>query len=202
MVSGGWLAKPSRASAGLPPSSRFAYAARWLKARRHPRATAGVAARLMPDDWLDAFAAAGTPQQVSPGCEGFTPLWAGAATQEQAEAVVATLNNSEHFKTNVPFPTVSKLEPKFDPNGYWRGPVWLDQAYFILQGLRRSHFDDLAEKLQQQLFDSVPSLREGNQLKLFEYYNPNDGNGIGAKDFGWTAASALLMVTNQKEGVE
>jgi putative isomerase len=77
----------------------------------------------------------------------------------------------------------------------------LDQAYFALQGLRAYNYTEYADKLQSQLFTSIPSLRFGNTEPLSEYYNPHTGVGLGARNFGWTAAHALLMACNAKEPV-
>lgn len=41
---------------------------------------------------------------------------------------------------------MAKDHPKFDPmNGYWRGPNWLDQAYFGIKGLRNYGFNKEAD---------------------------------------------------------
>ncbi|MFT5055078.1 MAG: putative isomerase, partial [Oceanospirillaceae bacterium] len=65
------------------------------------------------------------------GPECWTVLWAGIATQEQAEKVVSHIMNDSQFNTKVPCPTLDASHPKFNPKkGYWRGPVWLDQVYF------------------------------------------------------------------------
>ena len=65
------------------------------------------------------------------GSEGWIPLWAGVASAEQAGHVARVMLDPKKFATPMPFPTLAKDDPHFSPiKGYWRGPVWLDQAYF------------------------------------------------------------------------
>jgi putative isomerase len=69
------------------------------------------------------------------GCEAFAALWAGIPTQAQANTMAKVLANESKFNTFLPFPTYAADEESFDPAGYWRGPVWIDQAYFATGGL-------------------------------------------------------------------
>ncbi len=39
------------------------------------------------------------------------------------------LNNTQ-FNTYVPFPTAALTNPAYGSDIYWRGRVWIDQAYF------------------------------------------------------------------------
>lgn len=64
-------------------------------------------------------------------------MWAGIATKEQAGTVTKVMMNVHKFNTKVPLPTLTADHPKFDPlKGYWRGPVWIDQFYFGVTGLK------------------------------------------------------------------
>ena len=60
--------------------------------------------------------------------EGAISLWAGLASPEQASRVRDTLMDPNMPNTLMPFPTVSRDNPRYSPDEYWRGPVWLDQA--------------------------------------------------------------------------
>ena len=138
-------------------------------------------------------AADGSGQAVVPGAEGWIPLWAGVATAEQAAAVRTVLLDPRKFATRLPFPTLAADQPGFDPRGYWRGPVWFDQAYFAIQGLRRYGFGDDARRLTRQLLDGAEGLTEPGR-PLRENYNPLTGEGLEAPDFSWTAAHVLLLL--------
>ncbi|CAK0875348.1 unnamed protein product [Prorocentrum cordatum] len=128
------------------------------------------------------------------GCEAFAALWSGLASRQQAARVREHLLDPSKFFGRVPFSTVALDAPEFKPTGYWRGPVWLDQAYFAIRGLQRyGHTEDAERGLQKLLAevskDPVPR----------ENYNPVSGAGLGAQFFGWSAASLLMLTTPGRE---
>jgi len=111
----------------------------------------------------------------------FAPLFAKVPTQEEAEFVVKNyLLNKDEFKTKYMLPTVSKSEPSYDPEHYWRGPVWIAINWIIYQGLLNyKGFEEVAEDIRQQ---SVELLKKSG---FREYFNPETGGGLGAKNFTW-----------------
>lgn len=123
---------------------------------------------------------------------GWLPLWAGIANREQANSVMKKMISKKYFNIYVPLPTLSKSNPNFDPKGYWRGPVWLDQFYFGIKGLRRYGYNVQADMLQQELFHHAKGLLTDGSLR--ENYDPENGMGLGVKNFGWSAACILLML--------
>ena len=128
------------------------------------------------------------------GSEGWTALWAKAATQEQANAVKEKLMDPKKFYTKVPFQTMSADHEKFDPlNGYWRGPNWLDQAYFGVKGLRNYGFTDEADKATVQIIEGVEGIL-GKGKAICENYHPITGNGLNAQNFSWSAAHLLMLL--------
>lgn len=125
------------------------------------------------------------------GPEGWIPLWAGVATQNQAERVKQVMMDERKFATYIPFPTVARDNPEFSL-GYWRGPVWLDQAYFAISGLRRYGFEEEAEEFTRQLFDRPQGLKD-SAAPIRENYNPLTGKGLRVNHFSWSAAHLLLL---------
>ncbi len=129
------------------------------------------------------------------GCEGWTALWAKAATKEQAESVKSKMMDNKKFYTKVPFQTMSKDHPKFDPlNGYWRGPNWLDQAYFGIMGLRNYGYNLEADNATIQIVEGAQGLLEKGK-SIRENYHPITGEGREAENFSWSAAHIILMLT-------
>lgn len=125
------------------------------------------------------------------GTEGWLPLWAGIATKEQAAKVKLVMSNPEKFATFIPFPTVSKDDSLF-MTGYWRGPVWLDQAYFGINGLKNYGFEKEAEEFTKQLFERPEGLMNAAG-PIREQYDPRDGKGLKVNHFSWSAAAYLLL---------
>lgn len=130
------------------------------------------------------------------GSEGWEPLWVGVASPSQAAAVLRTIADTTLFNTYLPFPTCAANNKKFDPEkGYWRGPVWIDQAAFAIEGMRKNKFNKQAD----QMFEALTNHAEGmlTDGALRENYNPINGKGLGAHHFGWSAAHLLMLLTSE-----
>lgn len=147
------------------------------------------------DGWFYDTNLAGDTFIKGEGSEGWTALWAKAATQEQAKAVKERMMNPKKFYTKVPFQTMSADHPKFDPlRGYWRGPNWLDQAYFGVKGLRNYGFNEEADNATRQILKGAEGiLEEGKPIR--ENYHPLTGQGLHAKNFSWSAAHIIMLLS-------
>jgi hypothetical protein len=96
----------------------------------------------------------------------------------------------------LPFPptSVSAQEPSFQARKwkgflrrlYWRGPTWINSAWLIWMGLLRLGYDPEAMEMSKRLADAVANER------LREFYEPNFGEGLGAREFGWSSLIAEL----------
>ncbi|MBN1272933.1 MAG: serine hydrolase [Candidatus Aminicenantes bacterium] len=131
------------------------------------------------------------------GPEGWTPLFTGAATRSQADKVKEAILNKDKFNTHAPFPTCSREVPDFDATKYWRGPVWLDQAYFGIKALERYGYHHEADTLKNKLLNNLQNVKHSNQ-PLRENYNPLNGNGLYVNNFSWTAAHILLLCRDKE----
>ena len=125
------------------------------------------------------------------GPEGWIPLWAKVATQEQAEHVKKVLMDKNKFATYIPFPTVARDHEKFS-DGYWRGLVWLDQVCFAIQGLRNYGFEKEADDFVKQVFDRLQGLKDSD-APIRENYSPLTGEGRNVNHFSWSAAFLLML---------
>ncbi len=129
------------------------------------------------------------------GSEGWTALWAKAASQEQAEAVIKRMMDPKKFYTKVPFQTMSADHPKFNPlRGYWRGPAWLDQSYFGIKSLRNYGFDEKANKATKQILKGAEGILEKG-MPIRENYHPLTGEGLHAQNFSWSAAHIIMLLS-------
>lgn len=136
-------------------------------------------------------------------CCGFLPLLSESATNQQAECLAVHLKNPKEFNTNFPIPSEAIDSPTFD-NNMWRGPVWLNYNYFIIEGLRNYGFTELADKIKKITLREVEKWfrKEGT---IFEFYDPfgkisprrlprKDKYGA-IKEFGWSAAIYVILTT-------
>ncbi|KRE89315.1 hypothetical protein ASG87_02950 [Frateuria sp. Soil773] len=130
------------------------------------------------------------------GPEGWTPLWAGLADAAQARGVTRVMLDPDRFATTMPFPTLARNDPRFSPvKGYWRGPVWMDQAYFGVAALRRYGYAREADAMASRLVLNAQGLAA--QAPMYENYDPLTGRGYQSRNFSWSAASYLLLMQPQ-----
>jgi glycogen debranching enzyme len=116
------------------------------------------------------------------------PLYAGTITKKRAEILVGEMLNPKSYWLHHPVPSVPLNNWLFEPKRYWQGPSWVNTNWFIIDGLRRYGFDKEAEELTAKTLEMV------NRAGSFEYFNPLDGQGIGAPEFSWTAALTIDLI--------
>ncbi|UCF30531.1 MAG: DUF547 domain-containing protein [bacterium] len=123
---------------------------------------------------------------------GFLPLFAGAATREQADILYGRLNSvsfcSLHQGNCYTIPNYDTRKEDFDRTNYWRGPVWININWMLTHGLKRYGYTLKADSLRRDLLQ-LP-IRFGFR----EYFDSFSGRGYGSEDFSWTAALFIDLV--------
>jgi glycogen debranching enzyme len=122
----------------------------------------------------------------------FLPLFAGLASRQQAQRLVeeqlldpekyAPGGDVNHWVT-----TTAKSEATWEPRRYWRGPVWIILNWFIINGLERYGYGELAETIRRGTLGLIRT------AGFWEYYDARDGSGCGSSEFSWSAALALEL---------
>jgi alpha,alpha-trehalase len=123
----------------------------------------------------------------------FIALFGGCATPAQAARLVERLQQPD-FWTAYPIPNVPISSPAYSPNHYWRGNVWMPINYMIYIGLRRYGYFDLASQL------AAKTLEMARLSGYREYYHPQTGEGLGAKNQSWLAL--LLEMISEERNME
>ncbi|MBP7820601.1 glycoside hydrolase [Candidatus Saccharibacteria bacterium] len=126
----------------------------------------------------------------SPTIASLMPLYAGTIPKERADKLVKVLTNDHAFWLKYPLPSVPRNIKGFDQNRYWQGPTWVNTNWLIIDGLNRMGYVEVADKLRDKTIAMVSA--EGP----WEYFNPHTGQGLGAKNFSWTAALTLDLLNN------
>jgi glycogen debranching enzyme len=75
--------------------------------------------------------------------------------------------------------------PDRSPRNYWRGPVWANITWLTAHGLALHGEPRAAGALRTQMMVAI----DGGGMR--EYFAPESGRGLGARDFAWTAALCL-----------
>ena len=81
--------------------------------------------------------------------------------------------------------SLDAAHPERSPRNYWRGPVWANVTWLTSFGLRLHGEERAAQALREQMLGAI----EGGGMR--EYFVPESGRGLGARDFAWTAALCL-----------
>lgn len=111
-------------------------------------------------------------------------IYAELASAEQMNVLKPLLNEWLNETKYCMSSTYAKCEA-FEPQRYWRGPVWLHINWMIALG---ADSYGLAEESAKLKSDSEELL---TKFGYFEYFNSETGVGCGGDDFSWTAAIAL-----------
>ena len=116
----------------------------------------------------------------------FMPLYIGIASAEQAECMKIVAET--RFKGKMP--TVSFDNPEYS-NDYWRGPTWLNVAYFAAKGLKNYGFD-VADTIKENILDMCYNEKGG----IFENYDSVTGKGLCNDRFSWSCVFILEFIYN------
>ncbi|GAA1924577.1 hypothetical protein GCM10009775_16100 [Microbacterium aoyamense] len=142
-----------------------------------------------PEDWLHQ----GAPRSWSSvllridNWSSFLPMWAGIATQEQAERMRERYLDRRTFRANFGVRTLSKLEQQYNlrasnnPSN-WLGPIWGVSNYLVFRGLLKYGY---AEDARALALETVALFGQDLETSggLHEYYHPDTGEPIMTKGF-------------------
>ncbi|MDO6713005.1 MULTISPECIES: MGH1-like glycoside hydrolase domain-containing protein [Aliiglaciecola] len=118
---------------------------------------------------------------------GFLPLFGQLASIEQAKYLA---EEAQAWMAASPYAIASTdpRESKYEPQRYWRGPVWLHINWMIALGLEFYQFEQTSSQVKQKTNELF------RKFKFYEYFNADTGVGCGGNDFSWTAAIAMYWL--------
>lgn len=126
------------------------------------------------------------------------PLILNSLKKEQVDSILKLLNRNGEFwyENSSPLSSTSLSSPEFNSQNYWRGPVWINMNWLIIQGLLIHKRDELANDLA---FETICLVSENG---FYEYFDPFTGLGCGSENFSWTAALIIdiIVYLQQKPG--
>ena len=148
--------------------------------------------------WVDAGPATGPV--AGPGAGGserfrtldaLLPLLVEEDAQRADRVIDQLLDPAAHGGPAGPS-GVHRGESVFDPDAYWRGPVWPQLAYLMVQAVA-PHSTVAAEVLARNTVAGAWA------SGMAEYWNPDTGAGLGAAPQSWTGL-ALVLFRRQGDG--
>lgn len=110
------------------------------------------------------------------------------------DSLIAQIIDPARFGGEWFLPTVARDDPDFSPERMWRGPIWVNTAWLVIQGLRSHGEDELADQLTENVLDVV--MHAGGPS---EYFNPDLGRKARTATvlFGWSSALFVEMAVEQ-----
>lgn len=117
---------------------------------------------------------------------GLSAIYGGLVNRVQAEAMV--VRYLWRCRGHRLLPSVPPDQPSFEPDRYWRGPVWINVNWLLIRGLEEVGLPTYAAALADETLALV------HHSGWYEYFNAWTGDGLGGKDFSWTAALVVDLV--------
>lgn len=98
------------------------------------------------------------------------PLWAGIPDERRAHVLLEHILDPGGFNTLIPLPSVAMDDPAFERD-MWRGPVWINTAFAVIEGMRRYGFHERAADFAYRLCDGVYRTY-AHTGRFYEFYDP------------------------------
>ena len=118
----------------------------------------------------------------------FMPLYVKTASKERAARMAEIAADKNKF--NCTMPTAAYDSIGFS-NEYWRGPLWLNTAYFATKGLKNYDLA-VAETIKENILNMVDSITDG----IYENYDTVGMKGLYYRDFSWSACFVIEFILN------
>ncbi|MEU6539596.1 trehalase family glycosidase [Streptomyces sp. NPDC047000] len=83
--------------------------------------------------------------------------------------------------------------PRYEADGYWRGPIWAPSTMLLADGLRRSGRPDLADDIETRFMATCAG------AGMAENFDATTGAGLRDRSMTWTASVYLSMVSERAE---
>ena len=123
----------------------------------------------------------------------FYPLLARIPDARRASLLVRRLLDPKEFWGEYILPTISRDDPLFKEQQYWRGTIWPPTNYLIYQGLKAAGYDAVAAELAQKSLALF--LRSWQNFQLCpENFDSRTGEAGGQRYQSWGPLFALIAV--------
>ncbi len=123
----------------------------------------------------------------------FYPLVARIPDEKRAALMIRRLLNPKEFWGDYVLPSVSRDDPLFKDQQYWRGTIWPPTNYIVYQGLKACGFDPVAAEFAKKSQDLF--LRSYKNFQLCpENFDSRTGEAGGQRFQSWGPLCALVAL--------
>ncbi|MEI7632441.1 MAG: trehalase family glycosidase [bacterium] len=119
------------------------------------------------------------------------PIYAGLTNEAQTLSLIKLIKSRDNFGTNYPIPSVPVSYSWYKEFGYWQGPTWINTNWLIIDGLNRIGHTKEADHIKAKTIELVKNNGP------FEYFSAKTGEPAGAKNFSWSAALAIDLISKK-----
>ena len=155
------------------------------------RVSAALRARTEADGLIRAVDLSGRATLPSTSAGSALALLAPGLEPRTVDAT-ATLVVDGALSSSFGVRSLDRSSPELARRNYWRGPVWANVTWLTAQALadygQHAAASELRARMQRAVDDGA----------MREYFDPDSGRGLGARDFAWTAALFLWELSPRR----
>ncbi len=123
----------------------------------------------------------------------FFPLIARIPDQSQALKMLKHLLNPDEFWGDYVIATISRNDPAYKDQQYWRGTIWPPTNYLVYEGLKTYGYDQIAADLVQKSSDLFLRIWK-NYTLCPENFDSRTGEPGGQRYQSWGPLFALMAI--------
>ena len=117
------------------------------------------------------------------------PVLLGGRLPARLRAPLLADLESDRFLTEWGYATESPASPRYEHDGYWRGPIWAPSTLLLCDGLRACGRPDLARRAAERF------CRMCAKSGFAENFDALTGDGLRDRAYTWTAAVFLVLAS-------
>lgn len=115
---------------------------------------------------------------------GFAPLYSKDCTPKQVKKIHSYIESGCFGGKSkaLQLTTYDMKKPEFNKEMYWKGPVWININWLLIQGLINYGYENQAKKILNSSIDLIKT------SGFYEYFDPINKKGYGTDNFSWSAS--------------
>lgn len=117
----------------------------------------------------------------------YLPILLGRRLPETIRQKLIEELKSRRFLTDYGFASEAPASCRYEPDGYWRGPIWAPPTLFLVKGLDACGESDFARSIAEKFCKMVEA--DG----FAENFNALTGEGLRDRAYTWTSSIFLIL---------